>query len=952
MKKAILVLFLALVSGWVSAQRRLYLSEGFQGGPYYIHDDLWDISASDLDGVLYYSKTQMAGGAEAWEGLLGYYPDMGLATQLDGTYRFVFKKVSTMVASNYVSVKYFYESDKNSVEGARIFGLAARIAGGDWTVIRQISQMPKDLGQGMLVGLLPDNMRGAKDVQVCVFYTTPKDNAKYLLYIDDIEFFAYLDNTYAANFGWKGQPFTGNGALAVGLAIENAGNKMESCEISYTLNGGAVQTMPLTFADGLFPGEVYVKDNFVPEGWDATAYGKHTLEFWLSKVNGTDVAEDKIQKQVKYLTNIDPATPRYQFRPLVEHFSASTCGPCANLNRLMNPIYESLGDTISMIKYQVDFPGNGDPYATDESIDRRVYYNVGGVPSIVLNGNMLAVSGTYDEIAAHLRSLMLAATKKKVYYGMWFDTLAVDADQNIRISLKVKAIGGAENVVLHTVVEEGVTYGNASTNGETEFHNVMMKMLPDANGRVVTLLPDTVYTFDYVYDMTQTHMEEFTDLKVACFLQTESGDVLQSVIGSAGSYNVEAGAVLRMDYVPAYICAEDVPVGLRLIGTGGTPVTSVEIEGKVGAAGTPVTRTYPVSMVWGENAYVAFDGLKATATGTDTVYFTITKINDAAFDGQAVRRAIYVQPTEYTFLPLLEDFTSASNDGSAVLNPYVDAFDGVCIVKIPMKGDRYTRTAFTSYAAKMGVSSAPGLALNGYVVDVEADGKLVEEDYFESLLEQVRNNRSIMTVSVTDDVTIKGSAINPTVSTILNFASPVDVSGLLYAFVVETETVGNAGINGEKPIKRVVQALLPDENGIAVHVRNGSLRYPLIRSILSPQVENFDNLKLVVIVKDAATNGVLQTAEFPIKNENVPNESVATYETLAVYPNPASESVYLKGLDNATLDVFDLTGVKVFGLSGVSGDYTLDVRGYVPGAYIIKVREGAKVSTARISVVR
>ena len=104
-------------------------------------------------------------------------------------------------------------------------------------------------------------------------------------------------------------------------------------------------------------------------------------------------------------------------------------------------------------------------------------------------------------------------------------------------------------------------------------------------------------------------------------------------------------------------------------------------------------------------------------------------------------------------------------------------------------------------------------------------------------------------------------------------------------------------------------------------------------------------------MKDASGKEVVQTAEFPIDNQT-PNESVEAYQTLAVYPNPASESVYLKALDNATLDVFDLTGVKVFGLSGVSGDYTLDVRGYVPGAYIIKVSEGAKVSTARISVVR
>lgn len=947
-----MVLLLALISGWVSAQRYTYLSEGFQAGPYYIHDDLWDIPATEdiLDNqLLYFSPSKEAGGAAVWEGLFGYYPDMGLTTQLDGTYRLVFKKVNTRGShNNYVSVRYFYESDRNSAMNVRVFGLAARKGDGEWQVCRQINTMTKTLGQGLLVGELPEDMRNSFNVQICVFYTTPKDNANYLLYIDDITFFAYPDDDYAVNLSWLGDPFTATGLLNVGLSVENAGNKMESCELSYTLDGGAVQTLPLTFTNGLQPGEVYTKSFFEPEGWDATAYGKHAVEFWLSKVDGTAIEEAKIQKQVKYLTNLNPATAeQYQFRPLVEHFSASTCGPCATVNGIMNPVYESLGDTISLIKYQMDFPGNGDPYYTEEGVERRTHYGVNAVPTIILDGAQLQLTNNSD-----LQQKMLAATNKKVYYGMSLDTVGIDENQNIHICLKVKAVGGAENVILHTVVEEGTTYGNVSTNGETEFHNVMMKMLPDAGGVVVNMEPDSVYTFNYVYDMTQTHMEEFTDLRVVCFLQNASDGILQSVTAKAGSYSKDAGATARVDYLPSYICAEEVPVGLQLMSTGSETITSMEVEGKVGAAGTPVTQTYTVSMAWGESAYVTFDGLKATKVGTDTVYFTVTKVNGAAFVGRTVRQAIYVQPTQNAFLPSVEGFTSASNRGSATLNQYVDALgEDACItMKYPMTGDRYMRTAYINYAAKMGIKSAPGLALNGRAVSVSTNGELTDEDYFEDLLAQSRKNNSIIKIVLSDNVVVK-SGNAPGVVANFSFESPVDVSCRLYALVVETVTEKNAGGNGEKQFRRVVQAIFPDENGASVNIRNGKGIYVLSRSILSSKVENYGNLKLVVIMKDASGKEVLQTAEFPIDNQT-PNESVEAYQTLAVYPNPASESVYLKALDNATLDVFDLTGVKVFGLSGVSGDYTLDVRGYVPGAYIIKVSEGAKVSTARISVVR
>lgn len=954
MKKAILIGLLALISGFGVAQRHIYFQEGFiaDGDRYSVHEELWD--QSDLSGLdaLYFASSHEAGG-EAPEALWGYYPDYGLRTKLDGTYRLTFKKFKTLSNhNNYVSVRYYYEADRNSTVDTRVFGLAARKAGGAWQVCRQFNTMTKNLGQGRLVAELPEDMRNAFEIQVCVFYTTPADNVNYLLYVDDIEFFAYPDNDYAIDVAWAGEPFTATGRLNVGLAVKNAGGKMATCEISYTLDGGEVHTLPLTFADGLMPDETHIKNYFSPEGWNETAYGKHTVEFWLSKADGTAIAEDKIQKQVKCLVNIDPATtPAYQFRPLVEHFSASTCPPCANLNAVMNPVYADMGDTISLIKYQMDFPGNGDPYYTEEGVERRLYYGVNSVPTVVLDGSALTLTGnTYADVAANLKKAMLKATDKQVYYGMWFDTLAVDAEQNIRVTLKVKAVGGVENVILHTVVEEGTTYDNASTNGETEFHNVMMKMLPDANGVKLDLKPDTVYTFTYTYDMTQTHMEEFTDLRVICFLQTETGNILQSVVGDAGGYP-GMGATVRVDYLPAYICAEDVPVGLQLVCTGTEPMTSMEIEAKVGATGTPVVRTYTAPMEWGESTYVTLDGLKATETGADTVFFTVTKINGEAFDGSVVRRPIYVQPTQNAFLPSLEGFTSASNRGSATLNQYVDAIEDVCMVKFPMSGDKYMRTTYTRYAAKMGIDAAPGLALNGRAIGVGSNGKLTNEEYFEDLLAQVQKNNSLIKVGLSSDVIIKGTASMPSVTASLNFESDVNVACRLYALVVENVTEKNTGSNGEKQFKRVVQALLPDENGTTVNITGGRGIYVLNRAFTSSKVENYNNLKLVIILKDANGRDVLQTAEFPVLN-HVPNETVAAYETLEVYPNPASEYVYLKALDNATVDVFDMTGVKVFGLNGVNGDYTLDVRGYVPGAYIIKVSEGAKVSTARISVVR
>ncbi|MDE7148971.1 MAG: hypothetical protein K2O01_00955, partial [Bacteroidales bacterium] len=311
--------------------------EGFLDATPYIHEELWDLTDQSGMNSLYFIGSKEAGG-EAPEALWGYYPEIGLSRQMEGTYTLISKSF-TMKSGvrNYVSLKYYYEADKNSATDVRKLGMAVRSGGGEWIVCEQVNAFPMNLGQGTLVGLLPESMADKPDVQISVFHKTAKDGIKYLLYMDDIEFFALPDNYYAFSYGWDGLPYTDNGKLNVNLLLTNAGNRMTSCEISYTLDDGTVRTEQLEFNGGLLPGETYRKSNFQPADWDAAAYGRHKVEFWLSKVDGTAVAEADIVKTVKYLTNINPLSADvYPFRPLVEQFTSSTCGPCANLNTVLN----------------------------------------------------------------------------------------------------------------------------------------------------------------------------------------------------------------------------------------------------------------------------------------------------------------------------------------------------------------------------------------------------------------------------------------------------------------------------------------------------------------------------------------------------------------------------------------------------------------------------------------
>lgn len=57
--------------------------------------------------------------------------------------------------------------------------------------------------------------------------------------------------------------------------------------------------------------------------------------------------------------------------PVYEVFSSSTCPPCKPANDHLVPIFKERKDQIAVVKYQMSWPGTGDPYYTPEGNGRR-----------------------------------------------------------------------------------------------------------------------------------------------------------------------------------------------------------------------------------------------------------------------------------------------------------------------------------------------------------------------------------------------------------------------------------------------------------------------------------------------------------------------------------------------------------------------------------------------------
>ena len=214
---------------------------------------------------------------------------------------------------------------------------------------------------------------------------------------------------------------------------------------------------------------------------------------------------------------------------LFEQFTSSSCNPCAYYNENIESLLanEDNQGKYSLIRYQMDWPSDGDPYFTEEGDTRRAYYSVNAIPMVRRNGfsdgssnGFLVSQDSFDQ-----------GVSEKTYITL--DALGYYENNNVTIDTKISAnLYESSDMVAHIVVFENTTYDNATTNGETEFHNVMMKMLPDATGTSLDGISYQAPVFiTESHDMSTTFVEEMDDLGVVVFVQNNvTKEVEQSIM--------------------------------------------------------------------------------------------------------------------------------------------------------------------------------------------------------------------------------------------------------------------------------------------------------------------------------------------------------------------------------------------------------------------------------------
>ena len=217
---------------------------------------------------------------------------------------------------------------------------------------------------------------------------------------------------------------------------------------------------------------------------------------------------------------------------LFEHFTQASCGPCAAQNPGFEAnILNANLQTVRHIAYHTSWPGVDEMNAANptEVADRVTYYNVSGVPNVVLQGNYKqGAPGGMTQADVNAQFSMGSPIKIEVS--------EIDNGATRDVTVVVKTVGTvpAGTYKLYTaVVENPRDYTTApGNNGETHFPNVFRKMYPSTAGENVTVAAvGSSVSFNYTCTVDPNWVA--ANIKVVSFLQnTVTKEVLN--VGTVG----------------------------------------------------------------------------------------------------------------------------------------------------------------------------------------------------------------------------------------------------------------------------------------------------------------------------------------------------------------------------------------------------------------------------------
>ncbi|MFN5630230.1 MAG: T9SS type A sorting domain-containing protein [Bacteroidota bacterium] len=369
---------------------------------------------------------------------------------------------------------------------------------------------------------------------------------------------------------------------------------------------------------------------------------------------------------------------------LTEEFTNASCGPCAGQNPAYNALLQANSSKIVALKYQVNFPG-ADPMnaqTQSEVAPRQTYYGVNGVPYAPINGDTLpltdwAGTGYTGGPYHYTQEIIDSAYASPAPFSLNLShTLSANLD-SIFITAVVTAaqdLTGLANPKLRlAIVEKTITFSSApGSNGETEFFDVMRKMVPNATGQTLVANWTNAQTQTFTYAVKlPTFIYNLLEVGVVGFIQTDGNKVVhQAAISNPVSIaNYASIPSVNSD---ALTCVNNIAPSITIKNEGSANLTACNIAYSLNG-GPEQTQPFTGNLATGATQSVTLNSIANLTAGANNISYRLTAINGSAVSSPVTSKVVNLVGNATLLNNYSEDFAAATNFNTLMLKISDDA---------------------------------------------------------------------------------------------------------------------------------------------------------------------------------------------------------------------------------------------------------------------------------------
>ena len=307
---------------------------------------------------------------------------------------------------------------------------------------------------------------------------------------------------------------------------------------------------------------------------------------------------------------------------LTESFSQASCGPCASQNPALEALMVANANKVIAVKYQVSWPGTDPMYSQNPTeIDSRVnYYGISGVPDRVLDGTNMDVT----QSAINTRYSAASPINMTAIHVMNSSANTVD----ITVTITAPQSWNPTNTVMQlAMIERTISFASApGSNGETEFHNVMRKMVPNTSGSSVVASnfssTNGTQTFTFTGVAIPSYIYDLNEIGFVAWAQNNTTKEVYQAAYSAPIALPNYGEVSSLS-APGYSCASELVGAVAVLqNTGANEITSATVNYRIDN-NTVLTAPFTGSLAIGATTNFAIPTTTCSSGGhTLTVYLT------------------------------------------------------------------------------------------------------------------------------------------------------------------------------------------------------------------------------------------------------------------------------------------------------------------------------------------